>query len=102
MFDTRGMEAFAGRARAELRATGERARPRQLGAPDVLTPQEAQTAWSPSTLSNREIASRLFISASTVEYHLRKIFRKLDVTSPIQLARALPVHEATPKRQDRP
>jgi len=43
------MEAFAGRARAELRATGERARPRQLGAPDVLTPQEAQTAWSPST-----------------------------------------------------
>ncbi len=88
MFDAMGMEAFAGRARAELRATGERARSRQPGAPEVLTPQEAQIArMVVEHLSNREIAARLFISASTVEYHLRKIFRKLGVTSRGQLAR---------------
>jgi DNA-binding CsgD family transcriptional regulator len=90
MFDVMGMEAFAGRARAELRATGEQARPRSPGAPEVLTAQEAQIARMVAEhLSNREIAARLFISASTVEYHLRKIFRKLGVTSRGELARTL-------------
>jgi DNA-binding CsgD family transcriptional regulator len=97
MFDAMGMEAFAGRARAELRATGERARARGPGAPDVLTPQEAQIArMVAGHLTNREIAARLFISASTVEYHLRKIFRKLGVTSRGQIARTLQDHEETP------
>jgi DNA-binding CsgD family transcriptional regulator len=90
MFDAIGMEAFAGRARAELRITGERARSRQSGVTEMLTPQEAQVArMVVEHLSNREIAARLFISASTVEYHLRKIFRKLGVTSRGQLARKL-------------
>ena len=102
MFDTRGMEACAGRARAELRATGERARARGPGAPDVLTPQEVQIArLVAGHLTNREIAARLFISASTVEYHLRKIFRKLGVTSRGQLARTLQDHDETPSWQDR-
>ena len=87
MFDAMGMEAFAGRARAELRATGERARLRGPGAPEVLTAQEEQIARLVAEhLSNREIAARLFISASTVEYHLRKIFRKLGVSNRAQLA----------------
>ena len=101
MFDAMGMEAFAARARAELRATGERARPRGPGAQSVLSAQEEQIArLVAGHLSNREIAARLFISASTVEYHLRKIFRKLGVTSRVQLARTFPDHEGIPARQD--
>ena len=101
MFDSMGMEAFAGRARAELRATGERARPRGPGTQSVLTAQEEQIArLVAGHLSNREIAARLFISASTVEYHLRKIFRKLGVTSRLQLARTFPDHEGTPAWED--
>ena len=97
MFDALGMAAFASRARGELRATGERSRPRGPEAPQVLTAQEAQIARMASAhLSNREIAARLFISASTVEYHLHKIFRKLGVSSRIELARALPHHQETP------
>jgi DNA-binding CsgD family transcriptional regulator len=90
MFDSIGMEAFADRTRAELRATGEQARPRSPGTPEVLTPQEEQIArLVAGHLTNREIAARLFISASTVEYHLRKIFRKLGVTGRTQLARTI-------------
>ena len=101
MFDAMGMEAFAGRARAELRATGERARPRGPGAPEVLTPQEEQIAWLVAEhLTNREIAARLFISASTVEYHLRKIFRKLGVSSRTQLARVLRKDQEAPAQRD--
>ena len=103
MFDQMGMTAFAGRARAELRATGERARASSPGvrAPEVLTAQEAQIArLAAERLSNREIAGRLFISASTVEYHLRKVFRKLGVTSRVQLARTFSDHEQTPAWRD--
>jgi DNA-binding CsgD family transcriptional regulator len=101
MFDSMGMDAFAGRARAELRATGEQARSRSPGAPEVLTPQEEQIARLVAEhLSNREIAARLFISASTVEYHLRKIFRKLGVSSRTQLARTLRDDKETPAQGD--
>jgi DNA-binding CsgD family transcriptional regulator len=99
MFDSMGMAAFAARARAELRATGERARPHTPGAPEVLTPQEEQIARLVAEhLTNREIAARLFLSASTVEYHLRKIFRKLGVTSRAQLARTLQHDQVTPAK----
>jgi DNA-binding CsgD family transcriptional regulator len=104
MLDEMGLTAFAGRARAELRATGERARPqdpRGPGAPEVLTAQEAQIArLAAERLSNREIAGQLFISASTVEYHLHKVFRKLDVTSRVQLARTFPDRQQTPAWRD--
>ena len=90
MFESMGAEAFAGRARIELRATGERARQRTAQAADELTPQEAHIARLVSDGgSNRDIAAQLFLSPSTVDYHLRKVFRKLGVTSRTQLARTI-------------
>ncbi|HEY1596407.1 MAG TPA: LuxR C-terminal-related transcriptional regulator [Thermoleophilaceae bacterium] len=82
-----GMEAFAERARIELEATGERARKRTVDTLDQLTPQETQIArLAAEGSTNREIAAQLFISPSTVEYHLHKVFRKLEVKSRTQLA----------------
>jgi DNA-binding CsgD family transcriptional regulator len=82
LFRDFGAEAFAERARLELEATGERARRRTADTRDQLTPQETQIArLAAEGHTNREIAVRLFISASTVQYHLRKAFRKLDVRS---------------------
>jgi DNA-binding CsgD family transcriptional regulator len=90
LFSDFGVKAFAERARVELEATGERARKRSVDTLDQLTPQEAQIArLAAEGNTNREIAARLFISPSTVEYHLRKAFRKLDVKSRTQLARRL-------------
>jgi DNA-binding CsgD family transcriptional regulator len=87
MFTGFGMEAFAERARVELEATGARARKRTASTIDQLTPQEAQVArLAGQGSTNREIAAQLFISPSTVEYHLRKAFRKLGVKSRTQLA----------------
>jgi DNA-binding CsgD family transcriptional regulator len=87
MFTAFGMEAFAERARVELEATGVRARKRNVQTSDKLTPQEAQVArLAVQGNTNREIAAQLFISRSTVEYHLRKAFRKLGVKSRTQLA----------------
>ena len=90
MFDTMGTAAFAGRTRAELLATG--ASPRQPPEwPSLdLTPQEAQVSrLAASGATNAEIATHLFVTTSTVEYHLSKVFRKLDITSRRQLATAL-------------
>src|SRR6202012_2394659 len=85
-----GAEAFAERARRELRATGESARARTGEALAERTPQETQVARRAAEgHPNREIAPRVFVSTSTVEYHLRKAFRKLDVRSRTQLAHRL-------------
>jgi DNA-binding CsgD family transcriptional regulator len=85
-FTNMGAEGFARRAERELLATGERARKRSVETLDELTPQEAQVArLAARGDANREIAAQLFISASTVEYHLHKAFRKLGVKSRTQL-----------------
>jgi DNA-binding CsgD family transcriptional regulator len=90
MFTAIGAEAFAERARVELLATGERVRRRVPHTMDALTPQEAQIARMASEgASNLEIATQLFLSSSTVAYHLRKVFRKLGVSSRASLAMAL-------------
>ena len=90
LFSQFGMEAFVERARVELEATGERARKRTLDTVGQLTPQEAQISRLVAQgHTNREIAAQLFISPSTVEYHLRKVFGKLDIKSRTQLVRRL-------------
>ncbi|TMR32432.1 helix-turn-helix transcriptional regulator [Actinomadura geliboluensis] len=90
MSTTIGMRAFAERARRELAATGESVRGRTAGAPVRLTPQEAQIArLAREGLSNPEIAAQLFLSPRTIEYHLGKVFTKLDITSRHQLRQAL-------------
>jgi DNA-binding CsgD family transcriptional regulator len=86
-FTSMGTEAFAGRAERELLATGERARKRTVDTLDELTPQERQVArLAANGTTNREIAAQLFLSQSTVEHHLSKVFRKLDVKSRTQLS----------------
>jgi DNA-binding CsgD family transcriptional regulator len=93
MFEVMGMGAFAERARLELQSTGEAARTRSPapGTGGALTAQEAQIArMARDGLSNPEIGARLLISARTVQYHLRKVFAKLGITSRNQLERALP------------
>ncbi|WP_028062250.1 helix-turn-helix transcriptional regulator [Solirubrobacter soli] len=77
-----GVSGFADRAVRELQATGASARRRTSDARDALTPQEVQIArLAGDGLSNPEIGARLFISPRTVEWHLRKVFTKLDITS---------------------
>lgn len=88
MFEEMGMEAFAERARRELQATGETARKRTVSTENTLTAQEAMIArLARDGLSNPDIASRLFISARTVQYHLHKVFSKLAINSRSQLDR---------------
>jgi DNA-binding CsgD family transcriptional regulator len=91
MFDTMGIEAFAERARRELLATGETARKRTVETRADLTAQERQIArLARDGLSNPEIGTRLFISPRTVQYHLGKVFAKLEISSRNQLGRAVP------------
>jgi DNA-binding CsgD family transcriptional regulator len=86
-----GVGAFAERARRELLATGEKVRKRQVDTLDQLTPQEEHIArLARAGQSNPEIAAELFISARTVEWHLRKVFGKLGISSRRELRVALP------------
>jgi DNA-binding CsgD family transcriptional regulator len=90
MFDTIGMEAFASRAGRELRATGETVHRRTVRAPGALTAHEASIArLARDGMTNTEIGTQLFLSARTVEWHLRKIFTKLDIGSRRELRAAL-------------
>jgi DNA-binding CsgD family transcriptional regulator len=90
MFAAMGADGFARRAERELAATGERIRRRDVRPVVELTAQETQIARLVADgRSNPEIAAELFISPRTVEYHLHKIFSKLDITARGQLARAL-------------
>jgi DNA-binding CsgD family transcriptional regulator len=90
MLDTMGMAAFAERARRELAATGETVRKRAVQAPRTLTPQEAHIArLARDGRTNPEIGARLFLSARTVEWHLRKVFTKLGIGSRHELKAAL-------------
>jgi DNA-binding CsgD family transcriptional regulator len=83
---TMGLEAFAERARRELQATGEIARKRTAEPTGELTAQEFQIArLAAEGYSNPEIGTRLFLSPRTVEWHLRKIFTKLGISSRRQL-----------------
>jgi DNA-binding CsgD family transcriptional regulator len=89
-FSQMGAAAFAERARRELLATGETARRLTPDTRDVLTPQEIQVArLARDGHTNPEIGAQLFISPRTVEYHLRKVFRKLNVSTRKELRAAL-------------
>jgi len=91
MFTSFGMEAFAERTGRELAATGEKARKRSPETREELTPQEEQIArLARDGLSNPEIGAQLFVSARTVEWHLRNVFAKLGIASRRQLRTALP------------
>jgi DNA-binding NarL/FixJ family response regulator len=91
MFTGMGAEAFAARARRELEATGETVRARALEPLEELTTQEAQIArLAGAGCSNPEIASELFISPRTVEYHLTKVFTKLGISSRKELPGHVP------------
>ena len=94
-FEALGAEAFAGRARRELQATGETVRKRTVGASSDLTPQEAHIArLARDGRTNPEIAAELFLSARTVEWHLRKVFTKLGISTRKELGDALPTPTA--------
>jgi len=99
MLENIGMEAYVGRARRELRAAGGTACQAAITAAVQLTAQEAQIArLAAGGLSDPEIASRLFLSPRTVQYHLGEVFTKLGITSRDQLSRAL----AAPETSARP
>ena len=85
-FELLGAGAWAERARIELRASGETARKRTPSAIDQLTPQELQiTRLVAEGATNKEVAARLFLSPRTVDYHLRKVFTKLGISSRSEL-----------------
>jgi DNA-binding CsgD family transcriptional regulator len=89
-FDAMGAQAFAERAQRELLATGETVRKRTTDTRDQLTPQEAQIArLARDGLTNPEIGEQLFLSHRTVEWHLRKVFTKLGISSRRELVQAL-------------
>jgi DNA-binding CsgD family transcriptional regulator len=89
-FVAMGAKAYARRAEAELLATGGHVRSRTVVQRTDLTPQERRIAsLGAERLTNPEIAARLYLSPATVDYHLRKVFRKLNITTRRQLGEAL-------------
>ncbi|MBF8184174.1 AAA family ATPase [Nonomuraea sp. K274] len=102
-FTAMGMAGFAGRAAHELRATGETAQRRGVPMSGHLTPREGQIArLATKGLTNSEIGSQLFVSPRTVEYHLRKVFAKLNITSRSQLNRVLTSERSVGAAPSRP
>jgi DNA-binding CsgD family transcriptional regulator len=86
-FEQLGVRPWAERARAELRASGESARRRDPSTRDQLTPQELHIAsLAAAGLTNPEIGAQLFLSPRTIDYHLRKVFAKLEIASRAELA----------------
>lgn len=97
-FDSLGAVPWSDRTRAELAATGETVRRRDPALTERLTPQELQIALAVGAgQTNREVAASLFLSPKTIEYHLRNVYRKLDVRSRAQLA----AHLTNAQRVDR-
>lgn len=91
MLNRMGAEAFAERTRRELIAAGKKVRKEPVSSGDELTTQEAQIAeLAAGGLTNQEIGAQLFISTHTVEWHLRKVFVKLGITSRRQLRTLFP------------
>jgi DNA-binding NarL/FixJ family response regulator len=91
-----GLDAFAERARFELVATGETVRQRTVDTLGQLTAQEAHIArLAAQGLMNSEIGAKLYISPRTVEWHLRKIFTKLGVSTRRDLRRSVPDADRT-------
>ena len=91
LFAVIGADAFADRARRELLATGEKVRKREVDTHSELTPQEEHIIrLAREGRTNPEIGAELFISARTVEWHLRKVFTKLGITSRRDLYDAFP------------
>ena len=99
MLDEIGAHGFAERARRELAATGERVASRTPASQAELTPQETQIArLAASGRTNPQIATQMFVSSRTVEWHLRKIFNKLGVASRRELPEALVLADSRPAR----
>jgi DNA-binding CsgD family transcriptional regulator len=99
-FEAAGAEALAERARVELRASGQTARRREPSTRDDLTPQELQIARLVAQgMSNREVAAQLFLSPRTIDFHLRNVFRKLGISSRMQLVQ---VDLGTPETSSTP
>ena len=89
-FDTLGAEPWSNLARAELEATGETVRKRDASMRDQLTPQELQIALLlAGGRTTREAAGAMFLSPKTIEYHLRSVYRKLDVSSRSELSESM-------------
>jgi DNA-binding CsgD family transcriptional regulator len=97
LFSDMGAVAFAERARVELAATGERARKRTESTTTDLTAQECQVALlAAQGETNAEIAASLFLSSATIDYHLGKVYRKLNINSRRQLRRLVPLGPDSP------
>ena len=102
-FASCGVQAFAERARRELQATGEKVRKRDDSARAGLTPQEEQIArLAREGRTNAEIGAQLFIGARTVEWHLRKVFAKLGISSRRGLDEALRYRQRHPQQAGQP